>query len=442
MHVAALVKQVLGDAGTPEMDALGRRAVAQGVELAAAVGDGVCTVVTVGPPDAGDVLREAIAYGRTCSVFTDGLLLDDPAFAGGDTLATARTIAALASHEGPYDLVLLGAASSDVGTGQLGPQLAECLDVPFAASARYVSLQGTWLHVRCEHDDGWTQLKVPLPAVVSCAADLITPCEATPIARATVPPEAIRILKADDLGAGPWGVDASTASVRMPDSAPTTPVAAIRDKLEAIKDVLSVSTTTATTVPAPRPAAPDGSVVATIIEPGRSSRTRALVGVCAQLAHDVDGHVIALVAEDTDASTLGSWGADRVVEFDGSRVEEDVARSVAEWVRDAEPWAVIAPASAWGREIAGRAAAHLGAGLAGNVHALRVDDGRLVASRRHGDSVLQIMVSSNVQFATLDARAKSAPAPRDTVAASVERIAVRSRDRVNVVSRVRSSAGD
>ncbi len=62
------------------MSAYDRRAVAEGVELARETG-GSCTVVTLGPPSAEDVLREAIAFGAT-----DGVHVTDPAFAGSDTL--------------------------------------------------------------------------------------------------------------------------------------------------------------------------------------------------------------------------------------------------------------------------------------------------------------------------------------------------------------------
>src|SRR5690348_14399168 len=101
LRLAALVKQIpvfeemrlgpdgrLQREGLPiEMSAYDRRAVAQGVLLASASG-GSCTVITLGPPSAEDCLREAIAYGED-----DGVLITDPAFAGSDTLATARALA-------------------------------------------------------------------------------------------------------------------------------------------------------------------------------------------------------------------------------------------------------------------------------------------------------------------------------------------------------------
>src|SRR5205814_7054645 len=98
LRIAVLVKQVpkfeameLGPGGRLVRDGLElelnpycRRAVSKGVELAAATG-GTSTVFTLGPPPAEDVLREAVAWGAT-----DGVLITDAAFAGSDTLATAR----------------------------------------------------------------------------------------------------------------------------------------------------------------------------------------------------------------------------------------------------------------------------------------------------------------------------------------------------------------
>ena len=81
-----------------EMNAYCRRAVAQGITLARDNG-GRCTAFTLGP--AKDVLREAIACGADA-----GVLISDPAFAGSDTLATARALAAALAREGPFDLIL------------------------------------------------------------------------------------------------------------------------------------------------------------------------------------------------------------------------------------------------------------------------------------------------------------------------------------------------
>ena len=125
-----------------EMNPYCRRAVAEGVTLARETG-GTCTVVTLGPPSAEDVLREAVAWGAD-----DGLHACDPAFAGSDTLATARALAAVLRAAGPFDLVLLGRNSIDGETGQVGPELAELLDLPFASGVRRLQDLGAGLAPR------------------------------------------------------------------------------------------------------------------------------------------------------------------------------------------------------------------------------------------------------------------------------------------------------
>ena len=221
LRVAALVKQVplaeslsLGDDGRlerrgadHEMNPYCRRAVAKGVELARATG-GSCTVLTLGPAEAEDVLREAVAWGAD-----DGVHLCDPAFAGSDTLATARALAAALEREGPFDLVLVGRNSVDGDTGQVGPEVAELCGLPFATGARRLGFEGDAAVVHCELDDGTEERVVSLPAVVSVAERLCDPCKVPPEGRAAVPADRLRRLAAAQLGPGPWGQAASPTEV-------------------------------------------------------------------------------------------------------------------------------------------------------------------------------------------------------------------------------------
>ena len=62
-----------------------------------------------------------------------GILVSDPDFAGSDTLATARALAKVLELEGPFDVILVGKNAVDADTGQVGPELAELLGLPFAA---------------------------------------------------------------------------------------------------------------------------------------------------------------------------------------------------------------------------------------------------------------------------------------------------------------------
>ena len=213
LRIAALVKQVpvaesleLGPDGRLrregadlEMNAYCRRAVSKGAELAGRSG-GSCTVLTLGPETAEDVLREAVAWGAD-----DGVHLCDRAFAGSDTLATARALAAALVREGPFDLVLVGRNSLDGDTGQVGPEVAELLGLPFASGVRRLAVAGERLRLGLEDDDGWREVGVDLPAVLSVAERLCDPCKVDPAGRRAVRPERLRRLTAADLGPGPWG---------------------------------------------------------------------------------------------------------------------------------------------------------------------------------------------------------------------------------------------
>src|SRR5205085_2703568 len=199
MRIAVLVKQVpkfeemeLGPDGRLrrdgielEMNPYCRRAVSKAVELAAARAGSRVTVLTLGPPSADDTLREAIAWGLERGVDICGLHVTDAAFAGSDTLATATALAAALQRAGPFDLVLAGRNSVDADTGQVGPEIAELLDLPFMTGVRHLALSDeNLLDVRCEHDDGWLQAELALPAVLSCAERLCEPTKVDPPGRA------------------------------------------------------------------------------------------------------------------------------------------------------------------------------------------------------------------------------------------------------------------
>jgi electron transfer flavoprotein alpha subunit len=463
MRIAVLVKQIpkfeemeLGADGRLRRDGIElelnpycRRAVSQGVELASARAGSRVTVITLGPPAAEDALREAIAWGTARAVDIDGVLVTDPAFAGSDTLATARALAAALDHEGPFDLVLAGRNSVDADTGQVGPEIAELCDLPFLSGVRHLSIDDTLVSARCEHDDGWLQAEVHLPAIVSCAERLIEPAKVDPPERASVPADRIRRLSASDLGPGPWGQAASPTSVgsvkvmavtRARHRKPEAPLAeqareAVRLLHErgAFRPAADQAAATDTVAPA-RPDQPCTIVVA---EPDRPHDTRELVGAAAALT----GNVLVVTRETPDATQLRSWGADAVVHLDGDNVEEDVARAVAQRALQVQPWAILTGSTAWGREVASRVAALLGAGLTGDAVELERVDDRLVAWKPAfgGQLVAAIHCASPVQMATVRAGVLPTLSARETEdgPATLETISLTSRGRVRVLARTR-----
>lgn len=474
MRIAVVVKQVptftelaldadgrLIREGLPlELNPYCRRAVSQAVELAAAgaatatargTRAGV-TVMTLGPPSAEDVLRESIAWGTDRGAETDGILVTDPAFAGSDTLATARALAAALRLAGPFDLILTGRNSVDADTGQVPPELAELLDLPFLSGVRSLKLDGGRVRARCEHDDGWVEAEVDLPALLSCAERLIQPCKVDPAGRAAVPGKRIRRLTAGDLGPGPWGQGGSptrVGAVRVQEVSREGLVldGPIEDQVRRAVDVLvrrGALAVPTDSFPSPRPPLPpagnpSGPAVTVVLEADRPHVTQELLTAAAELADAIGGHVVALAdSTEADAARLGSWGADEVVMLVGARAgaaltAEDVGRAVADWAAQAGPWAVLAPSTAWGREVAGRAAARLGAGLTGDAVGLDVADDRLVAWKPAfgGQVVAAITASSAVQMATIRPGMLPRSAPRPDGAATT-RLAVASRGRLRI----------
>ena len=451
MRVAVLVKQVprveemelvdgrlRRDGVELEMNAYCRRAVSKGVELAQAAG-GRCTALTLGPPSAEDVLREAVAWGAE-----DGVLVTDPAFAGSDTLATARALAAALGREGPFDLVLVGRNSIDADTGQVGPELAELLGVPFAAGIRQVEIADGVVEARCEVDDGWRTVRLALPAVLSTAERLTEPCKVPPEGRAEVPAERIRRLSAADLGPGPWGEAGSPTVVgavrhlgverraeRLTGS-PAQQVAAAVERLRAAGALPGAGGGVGhRDLEGPEPDVdavldaqdhpPDAPVVAVVAEPGGTRTTRELLGEAVAVARRVDGAVLAITGTGLgdgagpDLAELGEWGADRVLLLDGAEVEEDVAAAVGAWAERTRPWTILAPGTLWGREVAGRVAARLGAGLTGDAVGLGVEDGRLVCWKPAfgGQLVAAVTARSDVSLATVRPGVLPLRRPRD-----------------------------
>lgn len=148
---------------------LDRHAIEQAILLREKHG-GVVTLLTMAPPDADDQVGEALAMGcdRAC-------LLADRAFAGADTLATARVLAAAIRKLGAFDLVFCGAYSADGSTAQVGPQLAELLGVPDLPHAIALEVSGKIVRARCEGAAGDTVYEADLPVVATFCRDANAP---------------------------------------------------------------------------------------------------------------------------------------------------------------------------------------------------------------------------------------------------------------------------
>ena len=132
-------------------------------------------VITMGPPQAEAILREAYAMGVDRAI-----LLSDRKFGGADTLATSNTIAAaLRSLE--FDLVITGRQAIDGDTAQVGPQIAEHLGLPQVSYAEDITVENEGsLIVKRQYEDRYHELKAKMPCLVTALSELNQPRYMTP----------------------------------------------------------------------------------------------------------------------------------------------------------------------------------------------------------------------------------------------------------------------
>lgn len=150
---------------------LDENALEEAIRIKSAAGASV-TAISMGPDTAVKALKEAVAMGAD-----RGVLLSARAFAGSDTIATARTLAAAIKKLGGADLILCGERATDGETGQTGAMLACMLDIPAVTYAKSIVLDGEKAAIRVERivEDGFERVEVPLPVLVTVVKDINEP---------------------------------------------------------------------------------------------------------------------------------------------------------------------------------------------------------------------------------------------------------------------------
>ena len=132
---------------------------------------GVVKVITMGPPQAEAALRSAIAMGAD-----EGYLISDRAFAGSDTWATSYTLSKGIQTLGKVDLIICGKQAIDGDTAQVGPGVAEMLDLPFVAWVRKIEeISDTHLKVERMMEEGYDVVEMPLPGLITVVKEINTP---------------------------------------------------------------------------------------------------------------------------------------------------------------------------------------------------------------------------------------------------------------------------
>lgn len=129
------------------------------------------TALTMGPPQAESILREAFMMGAD-----ECVLLSDGKFAGADVLATATALSYGAKALGGFDLILCGRQTTDGDTAQVGPELAELLGIPHAAWVSYLVGVDQKRIVAEQHlSDEILTVTIPFPCLITVEKNLYQP---------------------------------------------------------------------------------------------------------------------------------------------------------------------------------------------------------------------------------------------------------------------------
>jgi electron transfer flavoprotein beta subunit len=168
---------------------------------------GTVTVLTMGPPQATEALREAISLGAD-----EAVLVSDRAFAGADTLATAFTLASAIRKlgaiavgtvpAGPVDIILMGRQAIDGDTGQVGPGVAENLAIPHITDIRKIEeIGGGRIVVERLLEEGYARLATSLPVVLTVVKEINEPRLPSLKGKLAAKKKDILVLKAAELEA-------------------------------------------------------------------------------------------------------------------------------------------------------------------------------------------------------------------------------------------------
>jgi electron transfer flavoprotein beta subunit len=192
----------------PVLNPLDRNALEAAVSLKGK--EGSISVLTMAAAGAEEQLQEALALG--CD---QAFLLTDKAFAGADTLATARCLAAAVRKIGPFDLVFCGGYSADGSTGQVGPQLAELLGVPEMTFVTRLQVEKSRVRAHCKRESRRIVCEAGLPALLTLDQEANTP-RLTPLSgvRRAAEKKIVR-WSASDLGLDPGSVGLAGSPTRM-----------------------------------------------------------------------------------------------------------------------------------------------------------------------------------------------------------------------------------
>ncbi|MDO8525777.1 MAG: electron transfer flavoprotein subunit beta/FixA family protein [Candidatus Omnitrophota bacterium] len=172
---------------------------------------GKVTVITMGPPQAENALKEAISLG--CD---EAVLVSDRKFAGSDTWATSYTLSCAIKKIGLYDIILCGKQASDGDTAQVGPGISTHLDIPQVTYVKKIEdISGNKARVERMTEEGYDIIEAPLPCLFTVVKEINTP--RIPSLKGMMRAKSAKIVKwtAEDIRANPKSIGLDGSPTRV-----------------------------------------------------------------------------------------------------------------------------------------------------------------------------------------------------------------------------------
>ncbi|MGZ3624984.1 MAG: FAD-binding protein [Ktedonobacteraceae bacterium] len=391
---------------------------------------GEVIAITMGPPQAHEALAIALAIGADRAIH-----LSDRTFGGADTAATALTLSVAIAIEHP-DLIFCGRHSIDAETSQVGPEIAEFMDLPQISAIQKIDLRKRNGKVEIiatrETDEGYETLSAPLPALVTAAERLnegIWPDERA-IREASQQSERYQVITAADLnidsnllgqkGSPTWVSDVEpdilTREGRiLTDEDPSRLVELLVNDLQAhgFLDLEKLEqnrihhlSAASQRIGEPLPGKAVW-VIAELSPQGIRSVTLELLGKGIELAAKLHGELATVLIGGTEnisehAVTLTAYGAERVYVAADSALERYTTDGYAAVLSAAilmhHPAVVLLGSTANGRDLAPRVAARLKLGLTGDCIDLAIDDQQRLVQYKpaFGNQVISLIRSNTL----------------------------------------------
>lgn len=172
---------------------------------------GKVTIISMGPPQAKDALKECLAFGAD-----EAILVSDRAFGGADTLATSYTLAAAIRKISKFDLIICGKQSIDGDTAQVGPELAEHLGIVPITYAAGIEIEGESIKVKREQEEGYEVVAAKLPVLLTVVKSINEPRHPSVKGVMKANRKSITVLSSEDLDIDTQriGINGSPTQVR------------------------------------------------------------------------------------------------------------------------------------------------------------------------------------------------------------------------------------